>query len=42
MAYQVNQLWPWAATGLNINIFKGFLNMSGSGDHDIASSWALS
>ncbi|KAK2520880.1 hypothetical protein Q9233_011516 [Columba guinea] len=27
IAYQVNQFWPWAVTGLNINIFKGFLTV---------------
>lgn len=40
IAYQVNQLWPWAATRLNINIFKGSLNMSDSRGHDIVSSHA--
>lgn len=40
IAYQVNQLWPWAATGLNINIFKGSLNMRDSRDRDIVSSHA--
>lgn len=40
IAYQVNQLWPWAATGLNINIFKGSLNMSDSRGRDIVSSHA--